>query len=276
MHTDSHCNASLFSLPGLRRRPRGGGDDPRRSLRSRRALWLWHPEYHPAHPEPHPSHAPPPPHPSTRGDVLSPPQDGRLLPHLLQTECTHTVQRHVPRSVQQLQPEEAEAGGACRKRCCLDVQGQGHCSFIRGKGQKRWSLQVQRLDQTYLRLYTMLYIRDNAHMLRWGAWVCLTFHALESPYSATVWHDCERIMIVMCIMMIQHWGLAKLWDSCAAKHKYLIINYDMTFDHQGFHMTKQQPQTHASNAAGNWNGHSGEEETVQIPPSFRKERWHQC
>ena len=170
MHTDSHCYASPCSLPGLRRRPRGGGDDPRRSLRIRRALRLWHPEHHPAHPEPHPRHAPPPPHPSTRGDVLPPPQDGRLLPHLLQTECTHTVQGHVPRCVQQLQPEEAD--GASGTRCRLE--GQGHCCFIRGKGQKRWSLQVQRLDQTYLRLYTMLiykrqcpHAHDEEHECAW-------------------------------------------------------------------------------------------------------------
>ena len=34
--------------------------------------------------------------PSTRGDLLTPPQDGRLLPHLLQTERKHIVQGHVP------------------------------------------------------------------------------------------------------------------------------------------------------------------------------------
>lgn len=125
MHTDSHCNASPCSLPGLRGCPRGGGDDPRRSLCVRGAFWLRHPEHHPAHPEPYPCHATPPPYPSTRGVVLPPPQDGRLLPHLLQTEGAHIMQGHVPRSVQCLQPEEAGAAGSTGQ--CLDVRGHAHC-----------------------------------------------------------------------------------------------------------------------------------------------------
>ncbi len=128
MHTDSHSNTSPCFLPGLRGCPRGGGDDPRRSLCVFGALWLWHSEHHPAHPEPHPSNAPPPPHPSTWGDLFPPSQDGRLLPHLLQAECAHNVQGHVPRRVQQLQPEKAGgAGGGGGTGCRLDAQGQRCC-----------------------------------------------------------------------------------------------------------------------------------------------------
>lgn len=108
----------LCCVSGLWGSPRGGSDDPRRGVRFSWAVWLWCPEHNAAHPEPHPRHASPPPHPTARGDVLPPPKDGRLLPHLLQTECTDTVQGHVSGCIQQLHEEEADgAGGSC---FCLD------------------------------------------------------------------------------------------------------------------------------------------------------------
>lgn len=108
-------------VPGLRGSPRGGGDDPRGSIRFSRAVRLRRPEHDAAHPQPHPRHASPPPHPTARGDVLPPPEDGRLLPHLLQTEGADPVQGHVYGHLQQLREEEAGGAGASFR--CLDPCG---------------------------------------------------------------------------------------------------------------------------------------------------------
>lgn len=111
-------------VPGLRGSPRGGGDDPRGSVRFGRAVRLRRPEHDAAHPQPHPRHAAPPPHPAARGDVLPPPQDGRLLPHLLQAEGADPVQGHVPGHLQPLHEEEAGgAGGAGASFRCVDPGG---------------------------------------------------------------------------------------------------------------------------------------------------------
>lgn len=130
---DAHSWSSspFFSpcSPGVCRSPRGGGDDPGRSLCLQRALWLRHPEHHPAHPEPHPRHAPAPPHSAAGGNVLPPPQDGRLLSHLLQAQRSHSVPGHVSGRVQRLQPEEA--GGADSAGCPVDSQTSGGLLFFR-------------------------------------------------------------------------------------------------------------------------------------------------
>lgn len=116
--------SSCFS-PGLWGCPCGGSYDSWWSLCVLWAVWFWHPEHHPAHSEPHPCHAAPSPHPSTRGDILPAPQDGRLFPHLLQTEGSHILQGHVHGGVWCLQSEEAGwAGGTSQ---CLEAQQTRYC-----------------------------------------------------------------------------------------------------------------------------------------------------
>lgn len=83
-------------------RPRGRRDDPRRGLLLRQALQLRRPEHHRAHPQTHPGDAAGAPDAATRGDVLPAPQDGRLLPHLLQTQSPDLLQKHVPGGLHQL------------------------------------------------------------------------------------------------------------------------------------------------------------------------------
>ena len=72
--------------PGDGERPRGRRDDPRRGLRLHGALRLQRSVHHREDPQPDPRDAQTPAHPAPRGNVLAPPQDGRLLPHLLAAE----------------------------------------------------------------------------------------------------------------------------------------------------------------------------------------------
>lgn len=82
--------------------PRGRRDDPRRGLLLRRAFRLRRPEHHRAHPQTHPGDAAGAPDAAARGDVLPAPQDGRLLPHLLQTQSPDLLQEHVRGGLRQL------------------------------------------------------------------------------------------------------------------------------------------------------------------------------
>ena len=84
-------------------------DDPWRGLCLRGGLRIWLSVHHRENPQPHPRDAQTAAHPASRGDVLAPPQDGRLVPHLLPAECEAEVQGHVSNCIWEVlgRPHEA-------------------------------------------------------------------------------------------------------------------------------------------------------------------------
>lgn len=92
--------ASCF--PGDDKCSRGRSDDPRRGLRLHGGLQVRLSVHHQENPQPDPGDAKTPPHPTTGGDLLIAPEDGRLLPHLFPAECRAVLQGHVSNGLQKV------------------------------------------------------------------------------------------------------------------------------------------------------------------------------